>query len=100
MIKHIVLWKLKENAEGKSKKENALQIKKILEDLKNVIPQITELEVGINFNDSTAAYDVALYSIFQTVKDLDTYQNHPDHVKAADVIGKLREERVVVDYEV
>ena len=55
MVKHIVMWKLKEEAEGKTKKENAEIIKSSLESLKNKISEIVEIEVGINWNDSDAA---------------------------------------------
>jgi len=48
MIKHIVFFNLAENAEGKSKAENAAYIKAELEALKNLIPQIITIEVGIN----------------------------------------------------
>jgi len=58
MIKHIVMWRFKKEAEGKTKEENIQIIKKDLEALKGVIPQINELEVGVNINEeSPTAYD-------------------------------------------
>ena len=45
MIKHIVMWKLKENAEGKTKEENAEIIKNGLEGLKE------KLDFDIDEND-------------------------------------------------
>ena len=99
MIKHIVLWKLKDSAEGATREENTKKMKAGLEALKAKIPQIGHLEVGINVISSDAAYDVALYSEFVSEKDLDSYQKHPEHLKIADFIGKIRESRVVVDYK-
>ncbi|NLM34514.1 MAG: Dabb family protein [Clostridiales bacterium] len=99
MIKHIVMWKLKEFAEGKSKLENAQIIKSDLEALKDKIEQIKYIEVGININESEQAYDVVLYSEFNSMEDLNTYQNHPEHVKVAEFVGKVREARVVTDYD-
>jgi hypothetical protein len=99
MIKHIVLWKLKPAAEGSTKDQNAARMKRELEALKGKIRQIRQIEVGINCIPSDAAYDVALYSEFANEQDLDTYQKHPDHVKAAEFVGKVRESRVVVDYK-
>nr|NIP29005.1 Dabb family protein [Candidatus Dadabacteria bacterium]NIQ12849.1 Dabb family protein [Candidatus Dadabacteria bacterium] len=81
MIKHIVMWKLKDTHNGLEKKDNALKLKKELEDLKNKIVEIQEIEVGINFNESEAACDVVLYSSFNSKEDLTTYQKHPDHMK-------------------
>ncbi|MHB9946942.1 stress responsive protein [Clostridium botulinum] len=99
MIKHIVMWKLKEFAEGKSKLENANIIKINLEDLKHRIDEVKLIEVGVNINNSQQAYDVVLYSEFENLDDLNLYQNHPDHVKVGEFINKVKEDRIVTDYE-
>lgn len=99
MIKHVVMWKLKDFAEGADKARNAKRLKIELEALKALIPQVWHIEVGINCIDSDAAYDVLLYAVFKNEKDLDIYQNHPDHRAVAAFIGKVRENRVVVDYK-
>ena len=99
MIKHVVMWKLKDFAEGADKARNAKRLKIELQALKNTIPQIVQLEVGINVLASDAAYDVVLFSAFKNEQDLDLYQNHPNHLAVADFAGKVRESRVVVDYQ-
>jgi len=98
MLKHIVMWKLKDLAEGKTKIENAKMMKFMLEGLKEKISEIDHIEVGLNVIASEAAFDVVLYSEFKDQKALETYQKHPEHVKVADFVGKIKEERVVVDY--
>jgi hypothetical protein len=101
MIKHIVFFGLADNAEGKSKAENAVIIKSELENLKHLIPQIKKIEVGINYpNAPKTNYDIALYSEFDTFEDIDIYQEHPEHKKVAAYIGKVRISRAAVDYEV
>lgn len=95
LIKHIVMWKLKDFAEGKDKLENAKIIKVGLEDLQNKINQISHIEVGININESEQAYDVVLYSEFDSVDDLNLYQSHPDHVRISEFITNLRDVRHV-----
>ena len=100
MIKHIVMWKLKDNARGKSKEENSKELKEVLENLKDKIAEIKKIEVGVNINGSEAAYDVALYSEFESSEDLSRYQNHPEHLKVVKLVNDIRDERVVVDYEV
>lgn len=100
MIKHIVIWKLKESGEGKSKSENANIIKTGLESLKNEIAQIKAIEVGINFNESAQASDVVLNSEFETKEDLNIYQNHPAHLKVSGYVSKVVDERRVIDYEI
>jgi len=100
MIKHIVFFGLAENAEGKSKAENAAIIKAELENLKHLIPEIVKIEVGIHLPDAPAGdYDIALYSEFKSMVDLDTYQVHPEHKRVAAYIAKVRTTRAAVDYE-
>ena len=98
MIKHLVMWKLKDSAEGVGKEQNAKKIKADLEALKHKIPQIKHIEVGVNIIASDAAYDVALYAEFANEQDLDIYQKHPEHLKAAEFVAKVRASRAVVDY--
>src|SRR3989304_3262883 len=97
MIKHIVMWKLKGFADGAGKAENARKMKSRLEELKNKIKQIKRIEVGINVIDSKDSYDVVLYSEFESIEDLQSYQKHPEHLKVGDFVGKIRLERRVVD---
>ena len=100
MIKHIVFWNLAETAEGKTKAENALIIKAELENLISEIPQIKKIEVGINHPDAPAGnYDLALYSEFETMDDLNIYQHHPAHQQVASYVKKVVTARVCVDYE-
>ncbi len=99
MIKHIVMWRLKEFAAGASREENAKKLKESLEDLKDQIEDIKAIEVGINFNSSPTAFDVVLYSEFSDMEGLNAYQNHPEHLKIVDFVGEIRSDRAVVDYE-
>ena len=98
MVKHIVMWKLKEEAEGNSKEVNAKLMKKSLEDLKEKIPVLKLSEVGINNNDVNE-YDVVLNCEFNNMADLDIYQNHPEHVKVGGFVRSVVESRACVDYE-
>jgi len=81
MLKHIVLFKLKELEAGKGKDQNARMLKAEIEALAGKIPQIRKMEVGINAVPSEAAYAVALYSEFSDKNDLESYQKHPEHMK-------------------
>jgi len=101
MIKHIVFFGLAENAEGKSKAENAQIIKSGLESLIHVIPEIKKIEVGVNYpNAPKTNYDIALYTEFDNFEAVDIYQEHPAHKKVAAYIGKVKVSRAAVDYEV
>jgi len=99
MIKHIVMWKLKDAAEGLTKDQIARKIKTDLEALVPVIPAIGKLEVGINIIPSDAAFDVALYSEFASQADLQTYMTHPAHQAIVTFIRAVVTNRHVVDYD-
>src|SRR5258708_19472341 len=99
MIKHIVLWKIKEGVEGKRKEESALRLKGALESMRGKIKEIQSLEVGLNFNPADTACDLSLYTAFKSREDLDNYQKHPEHLKVVELVKKLAAERRVSDYE-
>jgi Stress responsive A/B Barrel Domain len=100
MIKHIVFWKLKEEANGLSKVENANAIKQKLESLKGKIEGLINIEVGIDFLHSPESVDLVLYSEFESKEALTFYANHPLHQEIMPFIAEARNERRVVDYEV
>ena len=95
MIKHIVMWELKE----KNKAENAKKIKIMLNDLKNKIDEIVSIESGININSGDAAFDIALFSEFKNEKDLAAYQIHEEHQKVVKFVRSVTTNRAVVDYK-
>ena len=97
MVKHIVMWKFKDFAEGKSKEENFNFVKESLENLPGLIPEIKFIEVGRNFN-ADSDFDAVLYSEFDSPEDLEIYQNHPEHKKVSQYVAKIRGERIVGDY--
>lgn len=100
MVKHIVCFKLKDHAEGATRAENASMLKGRIEAMRGTIPGMLELEVGINFEPSDAAYDLVLYSVFESRAALAAYQTHPEHLAAVEVIRRVRDARIVVDYDV
>ncbi len=100
MIKHIVMWRLKDFAHGADKEGNAKKLKSLLESLESKISEIKRIEVGININPSYGAFDVVLYSEFDTLSDLEAYQKHPEHLEVVSFVNEVRSERRVVDYEI
>jgi hypothetical protein len=89
------MWKIKD---GFNKDEIYEQIKEKVLSLKEFIPEIKHIEVGRNITASINAYDVVLYSEFNSKEDLDAYLVHPEHVKVADFIKTVISDRKVVDY--
>lgn len=101
MVKHIVFFKLQEEAEGASKIENARKIKTGLENLIHLVPCLKKAEVGINIPNAVKTdYDVCLFCEFDSFADVEAYQVHPEHRKVSAFIAKVRCGRAAVDYEV
>ncbi len=96
MIKHIVFWQLKDEAEGNTKLENAKIIKQRLEALNGKIDGLLNLEVGINENGGE--YDAALVSDFESMDALKAYAVNPLHVEIQNFVAKVRVSRAAVDY--
>lgn len=99
MIKHIVFWKLKPEANGQDALANAQVIKQKLEDLNGKIEGCLKIEVGFDFLHSAESADVVLYSEFESKEALEYYANHPLHKAVMPFIAEARSERRVVDYE-
>lgn len=99
MVKHIVFWKLHDEAEGRSRSENALLIKQKLESLQGQIEGLLHIEVGVDFLGSEESCHIALYSEFVNKEALQFYQQHPLHKEIMPLIAAARNERRVVDYE-
>jgi len=99
MIKHIVMFKLKE-ADGRSEYENALEAQKRFD---NVIANVKELvkgEVVINSKDAPESnYTISLLCDFKTIDDLNAYQVHPAHVEFGKFICTVKTDRACIDYE-
>ncbi len=100
MIKHIVFWKLKDQAEGADKAANALKMKAMLDACADLVPGILKFETVLAQPGLEATYDVVLYSEFASKAALDAYQEHPRHVALKPFIGAVREARQCMDYEV
>lgn len=99
MVKHIVLFKLKDAASADSKLEAARRFKEAIEALPAVIPSIRRIEVGLNINEAEN-WSIALYSEFDSLADVKAYAVHPAHVAAGKLLAEVRESRACVDYEV
>lgn len=100
MVKHVILWKLKDELDAGRKNEVKAGIKEGLEGLKGRIPGLVDIHV---YTDSLASSnaDVMLDSAFESEEALKGYAVHPEHVAVAD--GKVRpytQTRTCMDFEV
>jgi hypothetical protein len=99
MIRHIVLFKLRDFGTPEEKMKAAETVRAELLALKKKIPVILEFEVGINFTVNDAAYDLAINSSFSSKEDLKTYQVHPEHQAFILFNKNYSAEKIVLDYE-
>ena len=100
MVKHIILWQLKDEFSEEEKMEIKKEIKDGLEGLQGKISGLLDIKVNIYGLDSSNA-DLMLDSTFENEQYLKEYAIHPEHVKVAD--GKVRpftKNRVCIDFEV
>lgn len=100
MIKHVVMWTFKDEAEGATKQENISQFKTMLNGLVGVVPGIELFEIGQKGELSPADnYDMILLSEFKTWDALKAYAVHPEHQKVVAFAKLTISSRAVVDYE-
>ena len=100
MIKHIVLWKLKDQAEGAGREQNLTRLRAMLQTLPALIPEIKTFELGQTLEPSESTYDLALVAAFATRETLQRYIEHPEHQKVAQFVRSVTAQRALVDYEI
>ena len=119
VYKHIVMWKFKEQHNGKSALENARWMKEQLEALVGVVPELLSAEVGISPALEQAAeaaaaeapapvaapaqaasgeYDACLISTFASPEALAAYKVHPKHKAISAYCKEARLKRLAFDW--
>ncbi len=97
MMKHIVMWKVYGN-DREERLKSALQVKRAFEGIRDKIPGLIHLEVGIDTSLTDFACDAVLYSEFADAQSLAAYATHPEHLRVRDQLLGLRVSRHQVDY--
>lgn len=100
MIRHIVFWKLKEQAQGADKTANARRMKEMLDACASLVPGILRFEVATAQPGLEATADVMLFSEFASKAAMDAYQAHPEHQALKPFFSAVREARECMDVEV
>ena len=100
MVKHVILWKLKEEFSVEEKEQIKAGIKSGLEGLKGQVPGLLEIAVHTNGLPSSNA-DVMLDSAFENEEALKGYAVHPAHVEVADTkVRPFTKTRTCLDFEI
>lgn len=99
MVKHVILWKLKEEYSAEEKNSIKEGIKQGLEGLKGKIHGLVDIKVNVSPLQSSNC-DVMLDSVFTDEAALKGYSVHPDHVEVANTkVRPFTVSRVCMDYE-
>lgn len=94
MLKHIVCFKLKDNSEAECNKA-----KEILLSMKDNVPMLRNIEVGIDVLHSQRSYDIILQVTLDSFDDLDKYQNDAYHCNVVKThMHAVAETSVALDY--
>lgn len=94
MVTHVVMWRLKDRTP-----ENADRVRAMLLEMKDRIPGMRELEVGVDYLRSERSYDLVLITRHDSREALEEYQVDPVHAQVKKVMLELREVSVAVDFE-
>lgn len=94
MVKHTVCFKLKEG-------EDANYAVNLLRTMKGKVPEVIELEAGVDFLHSERSYDIILTVTLKDRKALEDYQKDPYHCEVIKKhMHKVRESSIAVDIEI
>lgn len=99
MVRHIVMFKLKEFDTPEAKVAKMQEIKVALEALIDKIDVLRMIRLDFNVNPAET-WDIILTTELDSLADVNTYANHPEHVAVAkNIIGPVKADRACVDYE-
>jgi hypothetical protein len=99
VIRHIVMWRLKSRAAQGEHRETLQRIERNVVALRTGVPGLLRAWLGLNQADSVDASDLVLCCEFHSWDALRGYESHPLHHELRAIIGPLRTERRVVDFE-
>lgn len=98
MVRHIVFFKMKEQAGEVSPIDNARNLSDAFREISEKIPGILSVETGFNHNKEKQFYELCLNQAFEDQQSLDDYLNHPLHVEVRKLVFDVIDHRMVVDY--
>ena len=99
MIRHIVLFKFKNNHGPENLDRIRNEMKSKLDALPDIIDVIKYFDTGVNINPIERAWDLVLVSEFESMEDLEIYRGHPAHQQAVEFFSTVKEQSASVDYE-
>lgn len=99
MVRHLVMWTLKDEVDGVPAKENAAKMKEMLEALNGRIEGLKHLEVSYDIVAADPECNIVLMSEHEDVDALNHYQGHPEHQACVAFVKTVVTSRKALDYE-
>lgn len=93
-LTHVVLMQFQEPAPAVLR-----QASDLLRGLQGKVPELRNIEVGLDVLHSGRSYDLALITRFDSMADMQRYQDHPEHVAVLQYLRSVLAASVAVDYE-
>jgi hypothetical protein len=100
MIRHTVMWRLREQAEGADIGVNIDKAKALLLSCAQVVPGIREFEVATATPGMDCTHDLVLHMLVDDAQVLAAYQNHPQHLAIKPFMKAVVQERCCMDFVV
>ena len=100
MIRHTVMWRLREQAEGADIGVNIEKAKALLLSCAQVVPGIREFEVATATPGMDCTHDLVLHMLVDDAQVLAAYQNHPQHLAIKPFMKAVVQERCCMDFVV
>lgn len=97
MIRHVIMWKFVNEFDGMNKEEIMDKVTEGFIHLKKTIPEIKFMSVERDVLKSERSFDMIYITEFESLEALEIYRVHPEHVKTAQFIGKIRTSQAVTD---
>ncbi len=100
MIRHVIMWKLCDSLDGMDKEQIMGKIEEKFKHLKATIPEIRSMRVERDILRSPRSFDMIYITEFDSLEALESYRVHPEHVKVAEFIARVRVAQAVTDTEI
>ena len=100
MIRHVIMWRFCDELDGMNKDQITTSIEEKLAHLKATIPEIISMSVERDVLRSERSFDMIYITEFESLDTLEGYRVHPEHVKVASFIAKVRIAQAVCDSEI
>ncbi len=100
VVRHLVMWTLKDEVDGVPAKDNAAKMKEMLEALNGRIDGLRHLEVSFDIVAADPECDIVLCSEHDDAAALDHYQSHPEHQACVAFVKTVVTGRKALDYAI